>query len=86
MTCDCWIGILNSYDTSETNNLYLSDYIEKCRSETTRSHAFATMMHKTSRVRPQDYLHRGRGWTTLFHYCPHCGAVIDLKTLVKALK
>lgn len=72
--CNCWIGILNSYDQSDTNNLYLDSYKEvlKRQSDHTKDMNKISPRH-WKKFEPKDYLDRRRGMATLFAFCPWCG-------------
>ena len=75
--CNCWIGILNSYDQSDENNLELNTYVEKLQliSQVSAN----SSLHKA--LLPKDYIDRRKGFATLFVFCPMCGARINWKRL-----
>ena len=86
--CNCWIGVLNDYDQSDTNNLYLDDYISKLkeRSERTKTmHSMSPGMFRYT-TEPSDYLDRRKSMANLFNYCPECGIKINWKKLKKDLQ
>ena len=84
--CDCWIGILNDYDQSDTNHLYLSDVKEKLIERS----AFSTMMidfgNRYKSFQPKDYIDGRRGLSILFNFCPLCGSKINWKGIRSLFK
>lgn len=86
MKCNCWIGILNDYDQSDMNNLYLSDYISKLRRESQHSIDTKAIFRGGCRsFLPRDYIDKRKGLSTLFNYCPLCGAKINWRKIKKDL-
>ena len=77
--CDCWIGILNDYDQSDLNNLYLSDVEEKLRERASHSVALVGVSYGFTAYKPTDYIDKRRGLSTLFNFCPLCGSKINWK-------
>jgi hypothetical protein len=77
--CDCWIGILNDYDQSDLNNLYLSDMKEKLIERALHSVAMANFSASFKSFQPKDYIDRRKGLATLFNFCPLCGSKINWK-------
>ena len=84
--CDCWIGILNDYDQSDTNNLYLSDVENKLRERSRFSTGLAKDFTLFNVYKPKDYIDRRRGLTTLFNFCPLCGSKINWKEIHALVK
>ena len=76
--CDCWIGILNDYDQSDTNNLYMSSYIKVLWDRSRLPHVAVII--------PSHYIDGRRGYATLFNYCPNCGERIEWSKLRKFLR
>lgn len=64
--CDCWIGILNSYDQTDENNLNINSYISKLKTLSDLTLIFA-----------KDYIDKRKGLSTLFNFCPNCGKKIN---------
>lgn len=86
-TCNCWIGILNSYDQSSENDLYLDSYTEKLKHRSKMSVSLAkTCTHFFISFSPVAYIDRRRGLATLFNFCPWCGTKINWTLLRKELK
>ena len=79
--CDCWIGILNDYDQSDTNNLYLSDVEEKLRKRSDFTFEMANISIFSNPCQPKDYIDRRRGLSTVFNFCPICGSKINWKVI-----
>ena len=77
--CNCWLGTLNAYDQSGTNDLYLDSYIGTLRDKAELS----SVMHDLSPnifecvLKPKDYIDRRKSLATLFVYCPNCGGRIN---------
>jgi hypothetical protein len=84
--CNCWIGYLNSVYPDESNNIYLDNYMEVLKQASVNSIAMNKKIPRYfKRFKPIDFLNKRKGVTTLFSYCPLCGAKIDLPNLRKKL-
>lgn len=83
--CDHWLGILNSYNQTDENNLYFDDYIKKLH----QLHEISIELAKHNMARApifsKSYLDRRQGFSTLFDFCPVCGAKLNWKELRRAL-
>lgn len=77
--CNCWLGILNDYDQSEENNLYLSDVEEKLKERASYSVFVVGLSCNLKAYQPKDYIDKRRGLATLFNFCPLCGSKINWK-------
>ena len=75
--CDCWLGILNSYDQSEANNLFMSNIKERLEERSQLSIAMAAISNGFKAFSPKDYIDRRKGLSTLFNFCPLCGLKIN---------
>lgn len=84
-TCNCWIGVLNIYDQTQENNLYLDSYIEKLKHESKMSFLTSTTSFLPS-FSPVDYIDRRRDLANLFNFCPWCGTKINWTLLHKNIK
>ena len=85
--CDCWIGILNDYDQSDTNNLYMGSYIKVLSERSKLSRAFKSYFNDSNpAIMPEQYIDRRRGYAVLFDYCPNCGERIEWPKLRKFLR
>lgn len=74
--CDCWIGMLHSFNPTYEDGIYLSDYIEKTK-ERAKDCWWV--------ISPKDYIDGRRKLSMLFNYCPNCGEKINWAKLRKAL-
>ncbi len=83
--CDCWIAILNSYDQSETNNLYLTNYKLRLTDEAFQSKEMNKLNKNWKVFKPKDYIDKRKSLSIMFNYCPKCGKKIDWRKLRKAL-
>lgn len=84
--CDCLIGILNDYEQSETNSLYMSDYIQKLYDQANKSNRLKDIFKDRREIFPPDYLDRRKGYARLYNCCPYCGTKINFKKLKENLK
>ncbi len=83
--CDCWIAILNDYDQSETNNLYLTNYKLRLVDKAFQSKNMNEIDKNWKVFEPKDYIDKRKSLSTMFSYCPKCGNKIDWRRLRKAL-
>lgn len=81
--CNCWIGILNSYDQSDTNNLYLGNYKEVLNNISEHSKQMNKISRQFKEFEPVDYIDKRRSMATLFIFCPNCGNKINWVELRK---
>ena len=72
--CNHFIGIVNSYDASPSNELHFSDYREKCLEKT-----------KYSKLKPVDIITKRKGLADLYAFCPRCGSKIYWKSLIDGI-
>jgi len=83
--CDCWIAILNDYDQSETNNLYLSNYEVLLETRSFYSKTMERLTGAWEAFEPKDYIDRRKSMSTMFNFCPNCGKKINWRSLRKRL-
>lgn len=81
MGCNHWLGILNSYNQTDENNLYLNTYVEKLYQLHKTSIELAKYNIAKAIIFPKNYLDRRRGFSILFKYCPLCGDKLYWKEL-----
>ena len=87
MECNCWIGILNSYDQCELNNLHLNNYKAILEDNSKSSNRMNRMFGNQYKAhKPQDYIDGRKSMATLFKFCPNCGVKINWKAIRKDLK
>ena len=85
--CNCFIGIVNSYDSDGYNYIYLDDYVDKLIEITTTSNNINKVLHNdTFILKPLDFFDKRKGFSRLFNYCPYCGEKINYKILKEKLK
>jgi hypothetical protein len=82
--CNCWLGILNSYEQTDENDLRLETIVEDLTEKSEYSTAFDSSKQFRT-FKPQDFIDRRRGLATLFIYCPLCGLKISWSTIRKEL-
>jgi len=83
--CNHWLGILNDYDQSEMNNLYLDSFKEAINERALISRKLASASGFFTHYHPKDYIDKRRGLAKLFNYCPYCGIKINWTELRKEL-
>ena len=84
--CDCWVGILNDYDQSDTNHLRLSTINSQLCEKAKHTEAMAAQSPQFFiAFKPADYIDRRRGLATLFQFCPFCGANVKWDKIRKGL-
>ena len=83
--CNCWIAILNDYDQSETNNLYLSNYKLLLKDRAFQSKNMAKLGNQWKEFSVKDYIDKRKSMSTMFDFCPKCGKKIDWRKLRKEL-
>lgn len=84
--CDCWLGILNSYDQSEANNLFMSNIKERLEERSYHSiHSIdmTIISNGFKAFSSKDYIDRRKGLATLFNFCPLCGLKINWSEIRK---
>jgi len=87
INCNCFIGIINSYDCEGYNNIYLDDYINKINETVKTSNNINKILYNgTLILKSSDFLDRRKGFSRLFNYCPNCGSKINYKILKNNLK
>ncbi len=86
--CNCFIGIVNDYDQSELNELYLDDYIEKLveKSKLTKLINNTFQITDVKVLQSWDYIDKRRGLAKIFSFCPKCGSKIEWKKIKENLK
>ena len=83
-TCNCWLGILNSYDQSESNDLRINTIVEQLNERSELSKRLSIEFDRSFMAfAPKDYIDRRRGLAKLFNYCPLCGKKIEWKGIRK---
>jgi hypothetical protein len=85
--CNCFIGIVNSYDHDGHNYIYLDDYVDKLIELTNISNNVNKVLYNdTLTLKPIDFFDRRKGFSRLFNYCPNCGEKINYKILKEKLR
>ena len=85
MSCDCWIGILNSYDQGDGNDLHLGNVNDRLKEVAVHSFTMASFSNSFKGYHPKDYIDRRRGLSTLFNFCPECGEKINWRKVRKGV-
>jgi hypothetical protein len=86
-TCNCFIGIMNSYESSDTYDIYVNDYIDKINEITNISNKINKILYNGNIVlKPLDFLDKNKSLSKLFTYCPNCGQKINYNILKENLK
>lgn len=83
--CNCWLGILNNYDQTELNNLYLDNYIQRLNEKSKHSMTMSNLSKNWIKIMPKEYVDKRKGFATLFNYCPICGNKINWAKIRNAL-
>ena len=84
--CDCWMAILNDYDQSETNNLYLSNYKLRLTNRAFQSKNMARISSQWTESCPKDYIDKRKSMAIIFDFCPKCGKKINWRKIRKTLE
>ena len=84
--CNCWIGILNSYDQSDTNYLYMDDYVEKIKQRVDTSLMLSKTLFHDKVFVMKDYIDGRKSMSIRFKYCPLCARKINWKEIREVLK
>ncbi len=83
--CNCWLGILNSYNQVPENHLELNSYINKLKVMSMESINLSKTSKQFKPILAKDFIDRRKGFSILFNFCPLCGEKINWKKLRKEL-
>lgn len=83
--CNHLLGILNSFNQTDENNLYLNSYVEKLYQLSETSIELAKHNMARAPIFPKSYIDKRKGFATLFNYCPYCGEKLNWKKLRQML-
>ena len=79
--CNCWIGILNGYDQSKLNNLHTDTIKTRLLEKAKHTHDMSSIAKNWKELKPKDYIDKRKGLSTLFSFCPLCGAKINWRRI-----
>ena len=85
--CNCFIGIVSSYNNDGYNYIYLNDYKYQLIEITNTSNNINKVLHDGEiTLKPLDFLDKRKGYSRLFNYCPYCGEKINYKLIKENLR